>query len=237
MNVLSIGNSFSQDAQRYLHNLAEKDGFNMRTANLCIGGCSLRTHYLNMLDDEKAYNFEFNGENTGLKVSIREALKSCEWDIVTLQQVSNLSPDFSTFKPYLEELALYVKKYAPNAKIYMHQTWAYEKDSAKLKSLKMTDSQMINCNVESYEKALNLINAHGIIKSGEAMFELSKTLEKVHRDTFHASYGLGRYLLALTWYKTLTERNIDNNDFNNFDEEVSEEQRKLSIKIVNKIVK
>ena len=62
MNVLSIGNSFSQDAQRYLHNLAEKDGFNMRTANLYIGGCSLRTHYLNMLDDEKAYNFEFNGE-------------------------------------------------------------------------------------------------------------------------------------------------------------------------------
>lgn len=237
MNVLSIGNSFSQDAQRYLHNLAEKDGFNMRTANLYIGGCSLRTHYLNMLDNEKAYNFEFNGENTGLKVSIREALKSCEWDIVTLQQVSNLSPDFSTFTPYLEELALYVKKYAPNAKIYMHQTWAYEKDSAKLKSLKMTDSQMINCNVESYEKALKLINAHGIIKSGEAMFELSKTLEKVHRDTFHASYGLGRYLLALTWYKTLTERNIDNNDFNNFDEEVSEEQRKLSIKIVNKIVK
>lgn len=237
MNVLSIGNSFSQDAQRYLHNLAEKDGFNMRTANLYIGGCSLRTHYLNMLDDEKAYNFEFNGENTGLKVSIREALKSCEWDIVTLQQVSYLSPDFSTFTPYLEELALYVKKYAPNAKIYMHQTWAYEKDSAKLKSLKMTDSQMINCNVESYEKALKLINAHGIIKSGEAMFELSKTLEKVHRDTFHASYGLGRYLLALTWYKTLTERNIDNNDFNNFDEEVSEEQRKLSIKIVNKIVK
>lgn len=237
MNVLSIGNSFSQDAQRYLHNLAEKDGFNMRTANIYIGGCSLRTHYLNMLDDEKAYYFEFNGENTGLKVSISEALKSCEWDIVTLQQVSNLSPDFSTFTPYLEELALYVKKYAPNAKIYMHQTWAYEKDSAKLKSLKMTDSQMINCNVESYEKALKLINAHGIIKSGEAMFELSKTLEKVHRDTSHASYGLGRYLLALTWYKTLTERNIDNNDFNNFDEEVSEEQRKLSIKIVNKIVK
>ena len=60
MNVLSIGNSFSQDAQRYIHHLAKKDGFEMRTANLYIGGCPLRTHYLNVLDDEKSYVFEFN---------------------------------------------------------------------------------------------------------------------------------------------------------------------------------
>ena len=237
MNVLSIGNSFSQDAQRYLHNLAEKDGFNMRTINLYIGGCSLRTHYLNMLDDEKAYGYEFNGEGTGLKVSMREVLKSCGWDIITLQQVSYASPNYSSFSPYLEELAKYVRKYVPTAKIYMHQTWAYEKNCERLDNLKMSDSQMIKCNIESYEKAAKLINADGIIKSGEAMYELSKTSTKVHRDTVHASHGLGRYLLALTWYKTLTGRNIDNIDFNNFDEEVSEEQRKLAINAVNKIVK
>ena len=236
MNVLSIGNSFSQDAQRYLHNLAKKDGFDLRTVNLYIGGCSLRTHYLNMLDDEKAYGFEFNGESTGLKVSMREVLKSCGWDIITLQQVSSASPNYSSFSPYLEELAKYVRKYAPKAKIYMHQTWAYEKNSAKLEIVKMSDSQMIKCNIESYEKAAKLINADGIIRSGEAMYELSKSLTKVHHDTVHASRGVGRYLLALTWYKTLTGRSIDCNDFNDFDEEVSLEQRKAAIEAVNKIV-
>ena len=104
MNILSIGNSFSQDAQRYIHRLAKKDGFEMRTANLYIGGCPLRTHYLNVLDDEKAYVFEFNGEGTGLFVSIKEALKSNEWDVITLQQASRFSVDFSTFTPYIEEL-------------------------------------------------------------------------------------------------------------------------------------
>ena len=72
MKILSIGNSFSQDAQRYLHRLAKHDGVNIKTVNLYIGGCPLRKHYLNILDDKSAYSFEFNGENTGLFVSIRQ---------------------------------------------------------------------------------------------------------------------------------------------------------------------
>ena len=38
MNVLSIGNSFSQDAQRYLHRIAKVDSFTLNTFNLYIGG-------------------------------------------------------------------------------------------------------------------------------------------------------------------------------------------------------
>ena len=238
MNVLSIGNSFSQDAQRYIHRLAKKDGFEMRTANLYIGGCPLRTHYLNVLDDEKAYVFEFNGEGTGLFVSIKEALKSNEWDVITLQQASRFSVDFSTFTPYIEELVSYVRKYAPKAKIYIHQTWAYEKESARLESVGIdTPEEMLKSIVQSYNKASKLIKADGIIKCGEAMLELSKIVGKVHRDALHASLGAGRYLLALTWYKTLTGRDISNNDFNDFDEPVSPEQRQAVIEVVNKIVK
>ncbi len=86
MKILSIGNSFSVDGQRYLHQIAKTNGCELTCGNLYIGGCSLRTHYLNMSDDEKGYEYYFNGQPTGLKVSIREALRSKEWDIVTLQQ-------------------------------------------------------------------------------------------------------------------------------------------------------
>ena len=48
MKILSIGNSFSQDAQRYLHRLAKNEGVDMKTVNLYIGGCPLRSHYLNI---------------------------------------------------------------------------------------------------------------------------------------------------------------------------------------------
>ena len=50
MKILSIGNGFSQDAQKYLHALARHNGVRAKAVNLYIGGCSLRTHYLNMLD-------------------------------------------------------------------------------------------------------------------------------------------------------------------------------------------
>ena len=63
---------------------------------------------------------------------------------------------------------------------------------------------MLKSIVQSYNKASKLIKADGIIKCGEAMLELSKIVGKVHRDALHASLGAGRYLLALTWYKTLT---------------------------------
>ena len=64
MKILSIGNSFSQDAQRYLHKIAEKNGRRLKNCNLYIGGCTLRKHYFNIIDDEKAYEFQFNGEET-----------------------------------------------------------------------------------------------------------------------------------------------------------------------------
>ena len=38
-------------------------------------------------------------------------------------------------------------------------------------------------------------------------------IEKVHRDTFHSTFGLARYSLALLWYKALTGRDISNIDF------------------------
>ena len=41
MDILSLGNSFSQDAQRYLHGIAKAGGASIESFNLCIGGCPL----------------------------------------------------------------------------------------------------------------------------------------------------------------------------------------------------
>ena len=170
MKILSIGNSFSQDAQRYLHRLAKADGVDLKSVNLMVGGCSLRTHYLNMLDDAAAYGFEFNGETTGIRVSIRQALVSDDWDYITLQQASPFSTKEETYFPYVEELAKYVKKYCPNAKILIHQTWAYEEGSEKLKKLGYESTEeMFNLIRSSYAKAALSISADGIIPCGEVM--------------------------------------------------------------------
>ena len=236
MKILSIGNSFSEDAQRYLQKLAKKDGMDFKTVNLYIGGCSLRAHYLNILENNDVYAFQFNGENTGLLVSIKQALISDDWDVITLQQASHYSAKEETYSPYIESLAEYARKYCPHAKIYIHQTWAYEDGSDRLKNIGgyTTAKDMFNSIRAAYESAANLIMADGIIPCGQAMFNATiMGIEKIHRDTFHASLGAGRYLLALVWYKTLSGRDISNNDFVDFDVPVSKQEREIVIKAVN----
>ena len=91
MKILSIGNSFSINAMKYLHQIAKADGVNIKAVALYIGSCSLATHYKNMNNDAIAYEIVYNGENTKLKTSIREALQSEEWDVVTVQQASEIN--------------------------------------------------------------------------------------------------------------------------------------------------
>lgn len=239
MKILSIGNSFSQDAHKYLHGIAKADGFDLKTVNLYIGGCALRTHYLNMLDDVSAYGFEFNGEHMGLKVSIRQALVSDDWDYITLQQASPVSGNSDTYFPYIEELVKYVRKYCPKAKIVLHQTWAYEENSEKLKKVGYQSTKdMFNAVRTAYEKAAVAICADGIIPCGEVMYNAQKNgIERIHRDSSHAALGVGRYLLALTWYGFLTGKDISNNAFDDFDEDVSKEERQIAVQTVNKILK
>ena len=49
---------------------------------------------------------------------------------------------------------------------------------------------------------------------------------KVHRDTFHASYGLGRYALALLWLRVLTKASIKDLTLPDLDEEADPQQLK-----------
>ncbi len=128
MKVLSIGNSFSQDAHNKLYTLGVANGVEIETVNLYIGGCKLETHWANTQSNAESYDLERNGGAAERKISIEEALGLEEWDVITLQQASAQSQHFSSYTPYLENIAKYVRERCPNAKLYFHQTWAYETD-------------------------------------------------------------------------------------------------------------
>ena len=69
MRILAIGNSFSQDATRYLHQIARADGQKLSVVSLYYGGCTLDRHYRYMLSEENAYELVYNGHSTGFFVS------------------------------------------------------------------------------------------------------------------------------------------------------------------------
>jgi len=240
MNILSIGNSFSQDAQRYLHQIARVDGFKLNAFNLYIGGCPLSLHYRNMLSDERAYTLEMNGEGTGFKVSLKEALLNRDWDVVTIQQVSHKSPYYETYQPYLDTLVEYVRSCVPKTKIAIHQTWAYEQDSQRLNVELGYDNHtdMFKDIKRAYENAAKAVDADFIIPSGEVFQKMiASGIEKVHRDTFHASLGLGRYALGLLWYAILTGNDITGNMFCDFDEEISKTEIEIAKQSIGEICK
>ena len=240
IKILCIGNSFSQDASRYLYGIARADGVAIKIVNLFIGGCSLARHYRNMMSDDRAYDFEINGmTSTGVKISLKEALLSDEWDYVTIQQQSSNSAIYDTFLPYLTALSEYVRKMSPKAKILLHQTWGYKKASERLARFGYdTHEQMFKLVRNSYEIAKKEIDADGIILSGEAVLLANKAdAENIYRDDFHMSKGFGRYMLGLVWYKSLTGKSIMENTFCDFDEDISEEQISLAKRCADDAVK
>ncbi len=234
MKILSIGNSFSEDSQRYLHKIAEANGKDLMCVNLYIGGCPLKRHYINLTDNEKAYDFQLNGENSHLKVSIKDAVKSNEWDCITLQQASHDSFNIGTYSPYLENIAEWLRLRCPDTKILMHRTWAYPEHRERLAEMGFkTTAEMFDAVTKAYCEAEKLISPDGVIKSGEAMLKAYKTVPDIlYRDVIHASFGVGRYLLGCVWYKTLFNE-APRMHISKFDEPVSAENLQLIDKILH----
>ena len=232
MEILCIGNSFSKDACSYLSRIAEADGVELNAINMMIGGCSLFTHFKNLNTNDDAYWLEINGISTGFKVALKEAIISREWDVITVQQVSTKSVDYGTFQPYLNEIVAAVRKYAPKAKLAIHETWAYEEGSARLNSLgfeKQVD--MYNALHNSYEKAAKEIGADFIIPSGTLFQKLLKSgIPSMHRDTTHTSLNYGRYALGLLWYRFITGNSVLNNTFDGYKGDPMTEEEKQIIK-------
>ncbi len=238
MKILSIGNSFTQDAQRFLHEIAKVNGKDLKCVNLYIGGCNLKSHYLNMLDDEKKYLFEFNGESTGIYVSIREALKSDAWDYITLHQASYESFDFDNYTPYIKELAAYVKRYSPKSKLLIHQTWAYDNNCDAIKRVGYKNHSEMFSDIESaYAKAAEDIAADGIIYSGRAISEAYKQRpDMIYRDSKHLSLGFGRYMVGLLWFMTLYGKADGLKHISGYSDLISEDDKLFAAEIAKKII-
>jgi hypothetical protein len=129
VRLLTVGNSFSQNATRYLPNLATAGGHTLIHRPIVVGGASVQLHA------EKAQKHDEDAtDKTGLYAngrSLQQELSAEPWDFVTIQQASLKSHDLSTYRPYAAQLRDYIAKYAPSAKLLVHETWAYRCDDPR----------------------------------------------------------------------------------------------------------
>lgn len=216
MNILCIGNSFSEDACKYLHDMAAFVGEDIQTLNMFIGGCSLERHATNVDTMAKEYRMEYNGVDDPeicRDDTLISGLSERAWDVITIQQVSRLSGIYESYQPYLNKVIEYAKKQCPNAKLYVHQTWAYDDYGFgwNLESYQNSRHKMHEKLTECYKKAAEDIGADGIIPTGDVIHSLREypifDLQKegsisLTRDGGHLSFSYGRYAAAATWYQT-----------------------------------
>lgn len=173
LRVFLIGNSFSQNAGKYLPQLAEDGGFALTLGRAELPGCPLKRHW-ELVEAEE--NNDPKGKAYKGK-SLKELLSEGKWDIVTIQQASILSGDVNTYIPYAQNLYNYIKKIQPDAEVVIHQTWAYRSDAPSFSQTgegkyAQTDTEMWEKSRAAYHSVAARLGIR-IIPVGDAFHQLS----------------------------------------------------------------
>ena len=222
VKVLAIGNSFSQDAvEQYLYELAAAQGDSLVIGNAYIGGCSIDTHYDNLINKKPAYVYRkvVGGVRAVRnKVTLQSIIRDEQWDIITLQQASQLSGISSSFSN-LAQLKRLILSYTSNLHVQFmwHMTWAYSESltEERFAPYDYDQRKMYSAIVSTMQNVLPAVGGFvRIIPSGIAIQLARYRLGDVlNRDGYHLSYTLGRYTAACTWCEVLTGRIIDGNRY------------------------
>ena len=200
IRMLTIGNSFADNACQYLKEITESvKGYQIIIGNANIGGAALDKHADFIKKSEVDPTFKpYNGK------SLKDWLLEEQWDVITIQQVSHKSYKIESYQPYADEIVAYIQKYMPNAKIYIHQTWAYAPDCIRLDEFGITSDQMYKGLKKNY-KALSKHYDFPVLNSGDAFHRAYKT-NQINlwndEDRFHANVN-GSYLAGCVWFSEL----------------------------------
>ena len=267
--VLMIGNSFSICLLNHLPQVAADRKFELDLASLFIGGCTLKTHWENAERDGelgfRPYRFGRNrfGTFTETKMNVCDALRLAKWDIVTVQQGSHDSWRPESYHPYGDKLIAKIRELAPQAKIYVQETWSYTPWDGRFKEWGIDQNGMYAKLHDAYAGFAQQFGLK-VIPFGTAVQEWRKRLPVKYteksfggdvvggawadpRDHFKRNADLkwevncdvfhlnarGEYFQALVWATTLLD--IDLTDLKYRPTFVSESDAKLMKEIANEL--
>ncbi len=220
LHLLSIGNSFSEDALTYLYDIAKSANISdLLIGYLYTGGAPLKKHYYNLKKNSNYERFSLNRNGNWEELphlKIKEVISKYQWNYISFQQASGYSGLKKTYKPYLKKLVLKVKRiFSYETKFIWQQTWAYSKDSdhGGFKFYQNNQEEMFAKIIKTMNEMI-LPNPlfEKIIPSGTVIQTLrSKGLEEefITRDGFHLNLIQGRYAVALMWFKQITGLSLE----------------------------
>ncbi|MBR5156853.1 MAG: hypothetical protein IKW59_03695 [Clostridia bacterium] len=178
LDVLLIGSSISEDAGRYMHQVAAADNFDLNVTVKGIGGSNFTHHAANVRAELAGRTIEeaieqnadngnkltywtyVNGEYLGGHQRLIDALQEKQYDVVSLNQAAYHDPDVQEDITFLTET---IRQYQPNAEIVFYQTWAPYNSSTSQRSYYYTNT--VEPQVISWAAATGA-NAQNVTKGG-----------------------------------------------------------------------
>lgn len=246
LKILAIGNSFAVDTMKHLANLAASLGIEtMRFGILYIGGCSINKHLSMAESDAKAYVYYNSNGGEWEKtegVSIREAMESDVWDWISIQHGTGDGSRYTSEESYenLPSLIAYVKnRCAPTTRIAFNMAWVMESYSHhhEIVSYDQDPLKMYEKLTELTERLILPMKDLDVVSPAGTAIQNARTTalaDRLSRDGFHLSLGIGRYIAGLTFLKALTGISVDN--VNWMPEDMTEEERAIAIRAANSAI-
>jgi len=219
LRILTIGNSFSDDTMEYVYQIAKSAGVKkIELSNLYIGGCTLATHAANAKGDLPAYEYRTTNSRGGWSTvnnyKMSDAIRSKDWDFISMQQASGSSGIPRTYSD-LSYMIEYVRSLANDGAVLVwNMTWAYQQNSThseftKYESDQMTMYEMILSAIGSKvdkQKEIKTVSPTGTaIQNARTSF----VGDNMTRDGYHLTYDLGRYAAGLTFFMALTGISVE----------------------------
>jgi hypothetical protein len=186
LKVLAIGNSFSICVLKEMPNVAKDLGYKLDFCSMYIPGCTLDRHAANLdKPNDNPYSITWSyascgkdevpfmsalkkGNKKKYASNIERILQADKWDVVTIQQGSHKSWKAESYEPYGTKLINMIRKHAPQAKIYVQQTWSYTPWDKRLNKWGIDNGKMFESIEKSYAQ---FANAHSldVIRTGKAI--------------------------------------------------------------------
>lgn len=194
MDILFIGNSFTyfNELPEILNLLSDAAGEDLHAERLTYGGYYLKWY----TDPENPHG------NEAIPL-----LKSRHFDYVVLQEQSKApATDYDTFAEGVAALMPHI--IASGAKPVFYKTWAYSRESAKLKDSGMGYEEMLFRLTAAYDAEAKKYNAPAV-PVGEKFFRVMEdhpVLNLYKEDAFHPNL-CGSYLAACLFFKFFAGKN------------------------------
>ena len=246
LKILAIGNSFAVDTMNHLAKVAASLGIEpIHFAILYIGGCSINKHWALAESDANEYTY-YNSDGGDWEktegMSIREAIESDVWDWISIQHGTKDGSRYTSDESYtnLPRLIEYVKQHCDErTKIAFNMAWVMEPYSHhhEIVSYNQDSLKMYEALTELTERlVLPMKDLDAVCPTGTAIQNARTTVlaDRLSRDGFHLSYGIGRYIASLTFLRALTGMSIDEVEW--MPEDVSAEDCAIALRAANRAI-